>query len=55
MEQTVHNFTDLDSCYDRQLANVCRVVEEAVGVDRMTIKLFTKVILRFEHCMCTNF
>ena len=55
MEQTVHNFTDLDSCYDRQLANVCRVVEEAVELYWMAIKLFTKVIPRFEHCIHTNF
>ena len=30
VEKTVHNFTDLESCYDRQLVNVCGVVEEAV-------------------------
>ena len=55
MEQTVHNFADLESCYDRQLANVCGVVKESVGVDRMAIKSSTKVTLRFEHCICTNF
>ena len=28
MEETVHNFTDLESCYDRQLANVYGVAKE---------------------------
>ena len=55
MEQTVHNFTDLESCYDRQLANLCRVVEEAVGIERIAIKLFIKVIPWFEHCTHTHF
>ena len=55
MEETVHNFKDLKQFYDRQLANVCGVVECLVSVNRLAIKLFTKVILRFEHRICTNF
>ena len=37
LEQTVHNFTYIASYYDRQLANVCGVVEEAVGINRIVI------------------
>ena len=38
-----------------QLANVCGVVEEVVGVDRIAIKLCAKVMPHFEHRMHTNF
>ena len=31
------------------------VAKEAVWVDRMAIKVFTKVMPLFEHYMCTNF
>ena len=55
MEETVHNFADLESFYDRKIAIVRRAAEESVGVYRLAIKLFTKVILRFEHRICTNF
>ena len=51
----MNDFTDFESYYDRQLGNVCGVVEEAVGVDRMAIKLSTKITRRFEHFTCTNF
>ena len=34
---------------------MCGVAQELVGVDRMAIKLFAKVIPRFEHCTLTNF
>ena len=55
LEQTVHNFADLLSWCDMQLANAYGVIEEEAGVERMAIKLFTKVIPRFEHCIHTNF
>ena len=55
MEQKVHKVADLESFYDRQLANVCGVAEEAVGADRMEIKLLKKVTTRFEHWTHTNF
>ena len=41
MEETVHNVTDLESCYYLKLENACIVVEEVVGVDRPAIKMFT--------------
>ena len=48
MEQTVYNFTYLESYYNRQLENVHGVAEEETGVDRLKTKLFTKVMPRFE-------
>ena len=55
MEQIVHKFTCLESCYDRQLENACRVVEEALVVYMLAIKLFTKVTSQFEYWICTDF
>ena len=50
-KQTVYNFTDLQSCYDHQLANIRSVVKESVGRNRSAIKLFTILIPRFKHCV----
>ena len=41
---TICNLTDLQSCYDRQLANIGGMIEELVGRDREAMKLITKVI-----------
>lgn len=49
------HLTDLQSCYDRQLANIGGIVEESVGRDRKAIKLITKVIPNWEHCLSTAF
>ena len=46
---TAHNFTDLQSCYDRQLANVGSIVEESVGRNRSAMKLFTKLMPNFNR------
>ena len=54
MEPSIHNFTTLESCIDRQLANVFRVAEETSGVDRWDIKLFTKLTPHFEHRVHTT-
>ena len=48
------NLTGLQSYYDRQLENVCGVVEEVVGAERWTMKLFTKGTQRFEHNVNTR-
>ena len=44
IESIMHVVTDLSSFYDRQLANIERIVLESTGVDRHAVKLFTKVI-----------
>ena len=41
--------TDLQSCYDCQLANVRGIIEETVGHDRSAMKLIAKVAPRWEH------
>ena len=46
MKHTIHNFTDLKSCYDQQLANVRSIIEESAGRSRHAVKLFTKLLLR---------
>ena len=52
---TIYHLTDLQSCYDRQLANIGGIVEELVGRDRRAIKLITKVIPNWEHYLSTAF
>ena len=47
--------TDLKACYDRQLANIGSIVEELVGIDRKIAQLIAKVILVFEHHVCTSY
>ena len=44
---TVCNLTDLQSCYDRQLANVGSIVEESVGRNREAMLLFMKIISEY--------
>jgi len=52
---TIYHLTDLQSCYNRQLANIGGIVEESVGRDRQAIKLITKVIPNWEHHLSTAF
>ena len=54
-KQTIYNFTDLQSCYDRQLANIGSIVEESVGRQRSAMKLFTKMMPRFKHYISTGY
>ena len=55
MKPTIYNFTDLQSCYDRQLANVGSIVEESVGRNRSAMKLYTKIMPRFKHFISTGY
>ena len=47
--------TDLQSCYNCQLAEIGRIVEESVGRDRSAIKLITKIIPNWQHYARTGF
>ena len=40
----VYVITDLEAYYDRQLSNICRIVEESLGISRQGIKLIAKVL-----------
>jgi len=53
-ELHIHNMTDLEACYDRQLPKVSGLIQEAVGVDRKCIKMIMRVITKFRHHICTN-
>ena len=52
---TIYNFTDLKSCYDRQLANVGSIVEESVGRNRAAMKLHTKIMPKFKRYISTGY
>ena len=52
---TIYHLTDLQSCYDRQLANIGGILEESVGRDRRAMKLITKVIPNQQHYLSTVF
>ena len=51
----MHNMTDLEAYYDRQLAPVGSIVEELVRVERQIIQLIAKVIPHFEYNICTSY
>ena len=51
----VHNLTDLQACYDRQLPNYASIIEELVGIERSPIKLFTKVLPILKHYIYTGY
>ena len=48
-KRTIHNMTDLKSCYDQQLAEIGSIVQELVGVERLLIKLVTKLLPVMEY------
>ena len=52
---TIHTIIDLEVCYNRQLSNLYRMIEESVEINRNAIKLLMKVILIIEHYVCTGY
>ena len=54
-EQTVHTLSDLEVCYNCHLLNIDFIVEEAVAVERNLALIFSKLILRFNHQLCTSY
>jgi hypothetical protein len=54
-KKTIYTITDLQSCYDRQLAEIGGILEESVGKDRSAMKLIAKVIPNWRHYVCTGF
>ena len=53
-KESVYAITDLQACYDRQLAEIGSIVEESAGRDRDAVKLFSKVIPNWRHCIQTG-
>ena len=54
-EITVHNITDLEAYYNRQLPNVSYLIQESVGFRRKGIKTIVNVITKFKYHVHTNF
>ena len=54
-KKTMCTITDMQSCYDRQLAEIGGILEESVGRDRAVMKLISKVIPKWRHYICTGF
>ena len=53
--QTIHAITNLKAYYDCQLLNICRMIEELVGVDCNAIKLIMKVIPIVKYFIHTGY
>ena len=51
----VHIITNLKACYDKQLLNSHRMVEELVRIDYIVIKLTMNVLLKIECYICTRY
>ena len=54
-QPTLHNILDLKAYYDYRLPSLGYMVQEAVGVNRQALKVFTKVLLIMEHHVCAGF
>ena len=54
-ETRVHLFSDLEACYDRQIPEIDRIIEESTGVDRKAIQLIIKTVETFAHFVRTGF
>ena len=53
-KETIYTITDLQACYDRQLAEIGSIVEESAGRDRAAVKLMSKVMPNWQHCVRTG-
>ena len=54
-KETIYAITDLQACYDRQLAEIGSIVEESAGRNRAAVKLMSKVIPQWRHYIRTGF
>ena len=51
---TTCNTTHLQSAYDRNLPDIGGMLEKSLGHDRNGIKLITKAMSNWEHCVSTG-
>ena len=49
MNAVICNLIDLQSYYERKLANVGNIAEESIGRSRVVMKLFARIMARFCH------
>ena len=54
-KEMMHNISDLEACYDRQLPNIGCMIKESVGAERDLAKLFTKLLPVINHQTCTSY
>ena len=54
-KESIYTITDLQSCYDCQLAYIRGIIEESVGRDHAAMKLIAKVIPNWRHYVQTGF
>ena len=52
-EVNAHTTSDLENFYDQKKPELCRLVEQTIGVNRSAIKLITNVLPRLENCAGT--
>ena len=52
---TIHNITDLEVYYNRQLPIISGLMQELVGVNRKAIKVISNKIPRFIYFIRTHF
>ena len=52
-EENARTVSDLEVHYDRQLPELCGLVEESLGANRKVCKLVSKVLPRLENCIGT--
>jgi len=54
-KEMMHNISDLEVYYNRQLPNIGCLVEESVRVKREPAMLFAKILPVMEHHICTSY
>ena len=52
---TIHNMTELKSCYDCQLSQMGLIIEESIGIKRKLIKLIAKLLPVMKYYICTAY
>ena len=54
-KSTIHNMTNLQAYYDRQLPKIGAIVEESVGIEHKPIQLIVKVLPIMKHYIFTSY
>ena len=52
---TIYNMTDIKLYYDKKLAEIGSIVQESIGVERLLIKLFIKLLPVIQYNIYTSY
>ena len=52
---SIHNLTNLQSYYNRQLVNIGSIIKESVGKNKKAMKLFIKTMPVWYYYICTGY